>query len=48
MQPKKVDMKIMGEVSPDEMKRLTEALGKIEGFEFIVGSQVRVSQAASA
>jgi hypothetical protein len=42
MNPKKVNMKITSEVSPDEVNRLTEALGKIEGFEFVVDSMVRV------
>lgn len=45
MNPKKITMKIMDEVSPAEVERLTEALGKIEGFEFIVGSMVKVSPA---
>lgn len=39
---KKVSVKIHAAVTPDEISRLTEALGKIEGFEFMVDSMVRV------
>jgi hypothetical protein len=42
MNAKKVNLKVVSEVSDAELKRLTEGLKRIEGFEFLIDSEMKL------